>query len=167
MGHNLFKIIKAVPLPQEWSAAGKIQIESQDRQDSLMAKYSQHKQHELNRIFWLKVEVFQNLAITATAYSGRERPAAVSHNYHKGHARQAKVPGISAYFSALKARSSKARGASPGIRARIRKPIWANQVFSACLALAGLWNPALNPRVPEPASRAPPPWAVLLRAFSA
>ena len=38
----------------------------------------------------------------------------------------------------------------------------------ACVALSGLnLNPILMPRVPEPAVRAPPPWALLHRAFSA
>ena len=38
----------------------------------------------------------------------------------------------------------------------------------ACVALSGLkLNSILKPRVPEPAVRAPPPWALLHRAFSA
>src|SRR5271157_2479261 len=38
----------------------------------------------------------------------------------------------------------------------------------ACVALSGLnLNSILKPRVPEPAVRAPPPWALLRRAFSA
>jgi hypothetical protein len=38
----------------------------------------------------------------------------------------------------------------------------------ACVALSGLnLNSILKPRVPEPAVHAPPPWALLRRAFSA
>src|SRR5271157_4626805 len=38
----------------------------------------------------------------------------------------------------------------------------------ACVALSGLnLNSILKPRVPEPAVRAPPPWALLHRACSA
>src|SRR5271157_2818002 len=38
----------------------------------------------------------------------------------------------------------------------------------ACVALSGLdLNSILKPRVPEPAVRAPPPWTLLHRAFSA
>ena len=38
----------------------------------------------------------------------------------------------------------------------------------ACVALSGLnLSSILKPRVPEPAVRAPPPWALLHRAFSA